>query len=151
MRENPQFSERLTSLGLPRPQSPIQSCIGFEADVQFAPCSSTPITLPCLRNCFSRYRSLCAYLRVRSTPTRSEDSAQESYARLLHHDQPRMLSFLSSRAILLQGGSQQSPATAHAAAAAFYASLWLPPRKQTKLHSGSAMHRLSSLSLLARA
>src|SRR5258708_15150831 len=40
-------------------------------------------------------RSLCAYLRVRVASTHeAEDIAQEAYARLLQHDQPRAISFL---------------------------------------------------------
>jgi RNA polymerase sigma factor (sigma-70 family) len=40
-------------------------------------------------------RSLCAYLRVRvSSQHEVEDIAQEAYARLLQHDQPRAISFL---------------------------------------------------------
>jgi RNA polymerase sigma factor (sigma-70 family) len=40
-------------------------------------------------------RSLCAYLRVRVACTHeAEDIAQEAYARLLQHDQPRAISFL---------------------------------------------------------
>ena len=40
-------------------------------------------------------RSLCAYLRVRvASPHEAEDIAQEAYARLLEHDQPRAISFL---------------------------------------------------------
>ena len=40
-------------------------------------------------------RSLCAYLRVRvASRHEAEDIAQEAYARLLQHDQPRAISFL---------------------------------------------------------
>jgi RNA polymerase sigma factor (sigma-70 family) len=40
-------------------------------------------------------RSLCAYLRVRvASQHEAEDIAQEAYARLLQHDQPRAISFL---------------------------------------------------------
>src|SRR5882757_4704830 len=40
-------------------------------------------------------RSLCAYLRVRvASVHEAEDIAQEAYARLLQHDQPRAISFL---------------------------------------------------------
>jgi len=40
-------------------------------------------------------RSLCAYLRVRvASQHEAEDVAQEAYARLLQHDQPRAISFL---------------------------------------------------------
>jgi RNA polymerase sigma-70 factor (ECF subfamily) len=40
-------------------------------------------------------RSLCAYLRVRvASQHEVEDIAQEAYARLLQHEQPRAISFL---------------------------------------------------------
>jgi RNA polymerase sigma factor (sigma-70 family) len=62
-----------------------------------APSSSRmPIHASALANLFlENNRSHCAYLRGRvASQHEAEDIAQEAYARLLQHDQPRAISFL---------------------------------------------------------
>src|SRR6267142_4815589 len=96
MRENPQVSERLTSLVCRVQQSPIQTHAA-SSGCQCAPSSPrTPMHASVLAKLFlENNRSLCAYLRVRvASPHEAEDIAQEAYARLLQHDQPRAISFL---------------------------------------------------------
>jgi RNA polymerase sigma factor (sigma-70 family) len=66
-------------------------------DSQCAPSSPrTPINASTLAKLFlENNRSLCAYLRVRvASQHEAEDIAQEAYARLLQHDQPRAITFL---------------------------------------------------------
>jgi RNA polymerase sigma-70 factor (ECF subfamily) len=55
-----------------------------------------PVNASALEKLFlENNRSLCAYLRVRvASQHEAEDIAQEAYARLLQHDQPRAISFL---------------------------------------------------------
>jgi RNA polymerase sigma factor (sigma-70 family) len=95
MHENRQFSERLM---------PTVCCVPAAmrirgASSEGAPCAPSSPRMPvntALEKLFlENNRSLCAYLRVRvASQHEAEDIAQEAYARLLQHDQPRAISYL---------------------------------------------------------
>jgi RNA polymerase sigma factor (sigma-70 family) len=95
MHELLQFPERLTppACCVQKPQMRMDGSEGSQ-------CPPSPPRIPIHASALAKLfrennRSLCAYLRVRVASTHeAEDIAQEAYARLLQHDQPRAISFL---------------------------------------------------------
>src|ERR1700676_2124532 len=97
MRETLQFSERLI---------PPVCCVQHPAVrmhgalSEAPPCAPSSPRMPIHASALAKLflennRSLCAYLRVRvASQHEAEDIAQEAYARLLEHDQPRAISYL---------------------------------------------------------
>jgi RNA polymerase sigma factor (sigma-70 family) len=97
MRETLQFFERLALPVCCVQQPPVKTPGASSVKPQCTPSSSrTRIQASALAKLFlENNRSLCAYLRVRvASQHEAEDIAQEAYARLLQHDQPRAISFL---------------------------------------------------------
>ena len=96
-------------------------------------------------------RSLCAYLRVRvASPHEAEDIAQEAYARLLQHDQPRAISFL--RAYLFKVAA--NIASDRARQRRLHLRIDLAHSSEEQIESASPdqqVHAAEQLSLLARA
>jgi RNA polymerase sigma factor (sigma-70 family) len=96
-------------------------------------------------------RSLCAYLRVRvASQHEAEDIAQEAYARLLQHDQPRAISFL--RAYLFKVAA--NIASDRARQRRLHLRIDLAHRSAEQIESASPdqqVHAAEQLSLLARA
>ena len=97
MRENLQSPERLTAPAC-CVQNPHMRMHG--ALSEGSQCAPSPPRMPIHTSALAQLflennRSLCAYLRVRvSSQHEAEDIAQEAYARLLQHDQPRAIAFL---------------------------------------------------------
>ena len=97
MHETLQLSERLTPPACCVRKPPMRMHGASSEGSQSVPSSPRmPIHAPALAKLFlENNRSLCAYLRVRvASRHEAEDIAQEAYARLLQHDQPRAISFL---------------------------------------------------------
>jgi RNA polymerase sigma factor (sigma-70 family) len=96
MRETLQVSERLIPpvCRVPNPAVRIHG-----ASSEASPCAPSSPRMPIHASALAKLflennRSLCAYLRVRvASQHEAEDIAQEAYARLLEHDQPRAISF----------------------------------------------------------
>jgi RNA polymerase sigma-70 factor (ECF subfamily) len=96
-------------------------------------------------------RSLCAYLRVRvASQHEAEDIAQEAYARLLQHDQPRAISFL--RAYLFKVAANIASDRARQRRLHLRIDLANSPEEQIESASpDQQVHAAEQLSLLARA
>jgi RNA polymerase sigma-70 factor (ECF subfamily) len=96
-------------------------------------------------------RSLCAYLRLRvASQHEAEDIAQEAYARLLQHDQPRAISFL--RAYLFKVAA--NIASDRARQRRLHLRIDLAHSSEEQIESASPdqqVHAAEQLSLLARA
>src|SRR5713101_1422811 len=96
-------------------------------------------------------RSLCAYLRVRvASQHEAEDIAQEAYARLLQHDQPRAISFL--RAYLFKVAA--NIASDRARRRRLHLRIDLAHSSEERIESATPdqqVHAAEQLSLLARA
>jgi len=96
-------------------------------------------------------RSLCAYLRVRvASQHEAEDIAQEAYARLLQHDQPRAISFL--RAYLFKVAA--NIASDRARQRRLHSRIDLARSSEEQIESATPdqqLHAAEQLSMLARA
>jgi RNA polymerase sigma factor (sigma-70 family) len=153
MHEILQFPERLTppACCVPRPQMRMRGtlCDGSRCAASSA---QTAIHGSALAKLFlENNRSLCAYLRVRvASPHEAEDIAQEAYARLLQHDQPRAISFL--RAYLFKVAA--NIASDRARQRRLHLRIDLAHSSHAQVESASPdqqVHAAEQLSLLARA
>jgi RNA polymerase sigma factor (sigma-70 family) len=124
--------------------------------IEDPPCAPSPartaIHASVLANLFiENNRSLCAYLRLRvASQHEAEDIAQEAYARLLQHDQPRAISFL--RAYLFKIAA--NIASDRARQRRLHLRIDLAHSSEEQIESASPdqqVHAAEQLSLLARA
>jgi RNA polymerase sigma factor (sigma-70 family) len=137
MRETLHFSERLM---------PPVCCVQNPSSLRM------PIQASALAKLFvENNRSLCAYLRVRvASVHEAEDIAQEAYARLLQHDQPRAISFL--RAYLFKVAA--NIASDRARRRRLHLRIDLAHSSEEQIESATPdqqVHAAEQLSLLARA
>ena len=153
MRETLQFSERLTLPVCCVQQPPVRTPGASSDEPQCTPSSSrTRIPASALTKLFlENNRSLCAYLRLRvASQHEAEDIAQEAYARLLQHDQPRAISFL--RAYLFKVAA--NIASDRARQRRLHLRIDLAHSSEEQIESASPdqqVHAAEQLSLLARA
>ena len=153
MHESLQFPERLTPAAccVQTPQMRMHGAL-----IDGPPCAPSPaqtaIQAAALAKLFiESNRSLCAYLRVRvASQHEAEDIAQEAYARLLQHDQPRAISFL--RAYLFKVAA--NIASDRARQRRLHLRIDLAHSSEEQIESASPdqqVHAAEQLSLLARA
>jgi RNA polymerase sigma factor (sigma-70 family) len=153
MRETLQFSERLTLPVCCVQQPPVRTPAASSDESQCIPSSSrTRIHASALAKLFlENNRSLCAYLRVRvASQHEAEDIAQEAYARLLQHDQPRAISFL--RAYLFKVAA--NIASDRARQRRLHSRIDLAHSSEQQIESATPdqqLHAAEQLSMLARA
>jgi RNA polymerase sigma factor (sigma-70 family) len=151
MHENLQFSEQ-PPLCCVQPV-PVRMHGALRAASQCAPSPPRiPIHASALAKLFlESNRSLCAYLRVRvASRHEAEDIAQEAYARLLQHDQPRAISFL--RAYLFKVAA--NIASDRARRRRLHLRIDLARSSEEQVESATPdqqVHAAEQLSLLARA
>jgi RNA polymerase sigma factor (sigma-70 family) len=153
MHESLQFPERLTPAAccVSTPQMSMHGAL-----IEDAPCAPSPartaIHASVLAKLFiENNRSLCAYLRLRvASQHEAEDIAQEAYARLLQHDQPRAISFL--RAYLFKVAANIASDRARQRRLHLRIDLAHSPEEQIESTSpDQQVHAAEQLSLLARA
>lgn len=148
-----QLPERLTPPACCVQKPPVRMHGVLSEGVECAPLSPrTAIHASALAKLFlENNRSLCAYLRLRvASQHEAEDIAQEAYARLLQHDQPRAISFL--RAYLFKVAA--NIASDRARQRRLHLRIDLAHSSEEQIESASPdqqVHAAEQLSLLARA
>jgi RNA polymerase sigma-70 factor (ECF subfamily) len=153
MHEILQFPERLTppAYCVQKPQMSVHRALS-----EGSPCASSSPRMSIHASALAKLflennRSLCAYLRVRvASRHEAEDIAQEAYARLLQHDQPRAISFL--RAYLFKVAANIASDRARQRRLHLRIDLAHLPEEQIESASpDQQVHAAEQLSLLARA
>jgi RNA polymerase sigma factor (sigma-70 family) len=148
-----QLPERLTPPACCVQKPPVRMHGVLSEGVECAPLSPrTAIHASALAKLFlENNRSLCAYLRLRvASQHEAEDIAQEAYARLLQHDQPRAISF--PRAYLFKVAA--NIASDRARQRRLHLRIDLAHSSEEQIESASPdqqVHAAEQLSLLARA